>query len=758
MLELAEVTLVCVDCVNHTLALRAMARSLAGIRYARAVFLTDALPEGVDVPEGVEVVNIPPLLSRDEYSLFVVRSLLPHVASSHALVMQWDGYVVNPGAWDPRFLDCDYLGAKWFWQPEGMRVGNGGFSLRSRRLLQALQDPRIIVDDVEDNVICQKYRSLLEQDHAIRFGSEELADRFSFEAAYPIGTPFGFHGLFNFWRTVDADELAALAPTFSDAIARSPQAIQLARNCTTLGVWPAAAALAARILAARPDDTEAEVLLATAERNRALPPAVGRNDPCPCGSGRKFKQCHGALDRPADAPPATAPPSSPTPDVGAFVRAAMAEHQRGDLESAERHYRAALDAAPGLPTATHYLGVILFQRHRLDDALPLLEQSCAAVPEEPEFHNNLGLALAAADRNDEAVAAYRRALELRPRHIRAWNNLGLAYAAMNRPDDAIAAYRTALETDDGFGQAHWNLALSLLLTGEFVEGWREYEWRHQIAEFQGKARDKTLWDGTPTLGLTLLLEAEQGIGDAVQFIRFAEPVAQRGVRVIVRTQPALVHLLKSARGVAAAVSHDEPVPEHDARLPLLSLPGLLGVAVDRIAAAVPYLSADPARRAMAAAMLANHAGRLKVGLAWAGNRSNSNDSRRSAPLAALAPLFSLPGISWFSLQKGEAERDVADVPAASALIPLPPENTYDDTAALVAELDLVISVDTGVAHLAGAFGKPTWVLLAYAADWRWHLDPVRSVWYPTARLFRQPGIGAWDSVVADVVAALSTPR
>lgn len=759
MLELPGVTLVCIDCVNHALALRAMARSLAGVRFGRALFLTDALPADVVVPAGIDVVPIAPIRSRDDYSHFMIRSLLAHVATPHALVIQWDGYVVNPAAWDPANLDCDYLGAKWFWHDDGMRVGNGGFSLRSRRLLEALQDPRIVVDDVEDNVICRKYRRLLEGDHGIRFGSEALADRFSFEAAHPIGTPFGFHGLFNFWRTVPGDELAALAERFSDAIATSPQALQLARNCSTLGLWPAAAALARRIVAADPSHAEAQALLAHAERNLAQTPTVGRNDPCPCGSGKKYKQCHGALGRAAatDKPPVVPTPPAPVPDIDEIVHAAVAAHQRGELEAAERRYRDVLVVAPDHPMATHYLGVILMQQHKLGEALPLLQRSCVAVPDEPEFHNNLGLALAAADRNAEAVAAYRKALTLKADHATAWNNLGLALTAMNRADEAIAAYRESIRIDPGFAQAHWNLGLSLLLTGQFREGWREYDWRLRIPELDGWGKTATdrFWDGKADPGFTLLLDAEQGMGDALQFIRLVEPLAWRRIRVIVSTQQALVRLFNKARGVSAAIGPRDPVPAHDARLPLLSLPGILDIDEKSIPATVPYLTADPARRAMVAATLAPYAGRRKVGLVWAGNRAHANDRRRSATLGALAELFTVPGIAWFSLQRGEGERDIDEVPAAASLVPLPPTYNYDDTAALVAELDLVIAVDTGIAHLAGALGKPTWVLLPFAPDWRWQLGRTDSPWYPTMRLFRQPTPGAWDAVAREVVAALT---
>jgi len=299
MLELPDVTLCCIDTKNHALALRALAKSRERIRFARVLFLTDALPAGMAVPDDVDIVPIPAIQTRDAYSHFVLKSLLPHIGTAHVLLVQWDGYVVNPDAWDPAYLDCDYIGAKWFWCEEGLRVGNGGFSLRSRRLLEALQDPRVVLVEAEDVTIGRIARPLLEREHGIRFADEALADRFSFEAAYPIGKPFGFHGLFNFCRTVPATEIVALVPHFSDEIARSLQLAQLARNCNALGLWDAVAVLARRMLQAMPENAEATQLLAQAEANLARLPAVGRNEPCPCGSGKKYKQCHGAIAAPA---------------------------------------------------------------------------------------------------------------------------------------------------------------------------------------------------------------------------------------------------------------------------------------------------------------------------------------------------------------------------------------------------------------------------------------------------------------------------
>jgi hypothetical protein len=254
--------------------------------------------------------------------------------------------------------------------------------------------------------------------------------------------------------------------------------------------------------------------------------------------------------------------------------------------------------------------------------------------------------------------------------------------------------------------------------------------------------------------MTLLLTSEQGLGDALQFIRYAADAAARGIRVLVQAEAPLRTLLGTAPGVAGSFGPDDALPAVDAQLPLLSLPGVLGIEPDRNPMPTPYIAADPARRARAAAALRRSGQRLAVGVAWAGNPAHRNDRRRSLALAALSPLFALPGVDWRSLQKGAPAQEIAGLPAAQTLVPLPDDASFDDTAALVAELDLVISVDTSVAHLAGALGRPVWILLPFAPDWRWQLDSSDTHWYPTARLFRKAHTGEWSAVVDAVVAAL----
>ena len=755
MLELPEVTLCCIDTANHALALRAMRLSSSAVRFARTLFISDRDPGEA----GIEFRSVAPITSRDDYSRFVLKSLLQHIETSHVLLVQWDGYVVNPNAWHADYLDSDYLGAKWFWHNDAMRVGNGGFSLRSRKLLAALQDPRIVLTEAEDVTICRAFRPLLEREHDIRFGTEAQADSFAFEAAYPMGFPFGFHGLFNFCRVVPPDELAVLVRHFTPSIARSPQLASLARNCVALGQWAPAAAIFQRILDEVPEDAAAATGLASASTNAVALPSVGRNDPCPCGSGKRYKHCHGAVGSAAAAAvPAPTPPSTVRSSTEQRLGAALAAHQRGDVLSAEVIYREVLDGEPAHPLAQHYLGVIEYQRGDLSAALPRLEAARATIPTEPEFHGNLGLAYAAADRETDAIAAYRATLALKPDHAIAWNNLGLALQSQNDLAGAIAAFRQSIAHKADFANAHWNLSLALLLDGQFAEGWREYDSRLELPEL-GKGRHVfpgPAWDGIATQGKTLLLHTEQGIGDAIQFVRYAPALAASGAKVVIHCAPPLHALLASVAGVAQVISGNMALLRYDAQFPLLSLPRHFATTLATIPAKVPYISVAPARRAAMRATIDAAPGRLRVGLAWAGNRAHSNDRNRSLHVSTLAPLFDVEDVAWFSLQQGDAAVQVASVRGAARMIPLSPTASLDDTAALIAELDLVISVDTSIVHLAGALGRPCWVLLPFAPDWRWLLHRDDSPWYPSLRLFRQSALRGWAGVVARVATALRT--
>ena len=742
MLALPDVTLVCADTLNHALAARALARSCERISFGRALFLTDAAGAGVALPAQVEVRRIAPLATRDAYSTLMLKGLAAHVETSHALVVQWDGYVVNPGAWDDALLAVDYCGAPWPWGPDDRRVGNGGFSLRSRRLLDALASPEVVLQDNEDETIGVHRRAWLESAHGIRFAPVDLASRFSFEVAYPAGKPFGFHGLFNFCRVVPEPELAALVPAFSDAIARSPQLLSLMRNCAAMGQWRAAQAIAARIAAVDPGQAEARRVADDAARAVASGTGVGRNDPCPCGSGKRYKLCHGAL--------APTPPAREDPDVR--TREGIAAHQAGRLEEAEEAYAAALALAPDHPYASHFLGMLEMERHDLTRAVPRLERAATARPDEPDFHGNLGLAYAAVDRFDDAIAAHRRAIAIHP-SARAYTNVGLSLLELHRHDDAIAAYDQALALDPGFPHARWNRSITRLALGD-RGAWDDYEARLEIPDLGGRAPvpDIPRWRGGPIAGKTLLVDGEQGYGDMFQFLRFVKPLADRGARVIVRGHPPIARLVRTVPGVAEVVGLDD-LPPCDAWVPLMSIPGVLGADPLGEGPDPPYMAADPGRVDAVRTKLAARPARLHVGLSWSGNPRMANNRRRSCPLAALAPLLARDDIAWYSLQRGDGEDQIPGVPAARALQLLDERNDFDGKAALVTALDLVVSVCTSTAHLAGALGRPLWVMLAFVPDWRWGVRSTTTRWYPQARLFRQTRIGGWDDVVRDVGAA-----
>jgi hypothetical protein len=289
MLTLPRVTLCCIDCANHELALAALEQCMRKCAFARVVFITDR-EYAID---GIDCVRIPTIDSRAAYSQFVMKELFAHIDTDFALLVQWDGFVVNAAAWSDEFLDHDYVGAKWIFYTDGHNVGNGGFSLRSKRLLDALRDPHVVPDDVEDVAICRTYRPYLEKQHGIRFAPEAVADRFAFEASYWTSPPFGFHGLYNFWMFLDRAGLATFLSMATPRILGSIQCLRLAKNYIDLKRHEEASMVLRRIVDAHPGGAAAQVL-ATLDGGAVAPVApVSRNAPCPCGSGNRYKECHG---------------------------------------------------------------------------------------------------------------------------------------------------------------------------------------------------------------------------------------------------------------------------------------------------------------------------------------------------------------------------------------------------------------------------------------------------------------------------------
>ena len=434
----------------------------------------------------------------------------------------------------------------------------------------------------------------------------------------------------------------------------------------------------------------------------------------------------------------------------------------GRPEDALAAYDAAIAAGPSSAETHANRAKILNDLWRSEEALAASERAIALAPDHAEALNHRAIALHELGRTEEALAVWERVIALRPDHAKAHNNIGMALQTLRRPAAAVAAYDRALALTPDFSEAHLNRASSLLALGDLARGFDEYRWRWVAPDGPRLKRRLPcpLWEGESLAGKAILIHCEQGYGDTLQFVRFAPLLARAAARVTVLAEPPLVGLLRSIPGIEVT---DRVTGEaaYDFQTPLLCAPRLLGTTLATIPAQTPYLSADPAKAARWAERLGDD-GRLRVGLVWAGGTRNDApslhaiDRRRSVRLEQYTPLGQITGVRFFSLQK--------DGPAAQARQPPPglgltdwtaDLHDFSDTAALVAGLDLVITVDTSVAHLAGALGKPVWVLSRFDGCWRWLNGREDSPWYPTAHVFHQQAPGDWDEVMTRVVAELA---
>jgi tetratricopeptide (TPR) repeat protein len=468
---------------------------------------------------------------------------------------------------------------------------------------------------------------------------------------------------------------------------------------------------------------------------------------------------------------------------------ALHHFQAARLVEAERLFRQVLAADPRHADSLHLLGVIAYQTGRHDSAADLIGEAITINPREFSYRSNLGNLLLRQGRVDEAAALYRTAIDIKPDHPvarynlgnarreqrrldeavacycaaiglkpdypEAHHNLGLALQEQGRWDEGVSCYRKAIELRPDYSEAHYNLAMALLACGEMAAGWIEHEWRWTPPQFINVRRgfSQPQWRGQAAAGRALLIHAEQGLGDTIQFCRYAPLAAARGLRVILEVPNPLVRLIRSLPGVDKVVAQGEALPQFDLHCPMLSMPMALGTTITTIPSNIPYLHADAWQVAAWQTRLAALQNRgHRVGLVWAGNprkqlrATAAIDRRRSIAPERLAPLLELPGLHFFSLQK--------DGPATPDRFPLTDfmaeMGDFADTAALIANLDLIISVDTSVAHLAAAMGKPVWLLDRFDACWRWLVGRRDSPWYPGLRLYRQPQPGDWHSVLAEV--------
>jgi Flp pilus assembly protein TadD len=462
---------------------------------------------------------------------------------------------------------------------------------------------------------------------------------------------------------------------------------------------------------------------------------------------------------------------------------ALALEQDGKLAEALPVCERAIQLQPDDLESYLIMARLLLMLGRMDQAVSMYQLAALAAPARSDIHASLAAALARQGRLDEASAACRTAIELCSQNAGAYLNLGIIHSKRDHFEAAVEAYRNVVRIDPnspagftnlgsalsnlGIGDAatkatgravelrpadptlRYNHAMLLLLAGDLEAGFREFESRlsHPEQRFRPRAFDVPRWRGEDRNGKTLLIHAEQGLGDTLHFARFVSAAAASGGPVVLQVQPPLTELLRDSLDVTV-ISRDAPEPPFALHVPLMSLPYELGTTIETIPAGPPYLEASPAKLADWRQRLAKYAG-LKVGVVWAGNPGHLYDRKRSLAAAAIFPQLRVPGVQLFSLQKQVSEIDAAILERLKEeVVDLAPLLTnFAETAAAASAMDLVISVDTSVAHLAGALGKPTWILLPHVLDWRWFYQREDTPWYPTARLFRQGGPNDWPSVL-----------
>jgi FkbM family methyltransferase len=436
----------------------------------------------------------------------------------------------------------------------------------------------------------------------------------------------------------------------------------------------------------------------------------------------------------------------------------IALRQSGQAEAAVASCREAARLKPDLPEAHNNLGSALEEVGRYEEAIATLQEALRIKPDFAKAHNNLGIAYWYLGRFDEAAVSYGRAIEQMPEMAEAHNNLGNVLRDQGKLDEAEACYAKAADLKPNYADPHWNQSLVWLLEGDFERGWAEYEWRWKLKNFKPRQCSQPLWDGSPLEGKTILLAAEQGLGDTIQFIRYAPLVQKRGARVLAEVQRPLRQILSTTPGIDQLLVQGEAMPAFDTHVTMLSLPRLLDTRLDSVPADVPYLSADPALIDKWRDEIQLLPG-FKVGIAWKGSPQNRTDRGRSLPLALFEVLARVPNVTLVSLQKGQGIEQMAEVADRFQVIDFGDRldaeaGPFMDTAAIMRHLDLVVTCDSSLAHLAGALGAPVWIALMLTPDWRWLTRRDDSPWYPTARLFRQTRVGDWPEVFQRMAAAL----
>lgn len=513
--------------------------------------------------------------------------------------------------------------------------------------------------------------------------------------------------------------------------------LEKARAAQRSGTLEAARRACLQLLAAQPDDVPAMVLMASIAAD------LGAVD-----------EGLGWIARATAADPRDA--------MAHFTTGRLLEMQ-DRLTDAEASYRAAVACAPDLAKAHNNLGVVLQMQGRVFDALACYRRAMELEPLLPEANQNYASVVRDPAALSRALEGQRARLASGPRDAMTYHSMAGAHRELGQHAEALECYAKAIEIDPDFAEAHFDRAHVLLQCGEYARGWQEYEWRFKLPTHAGPAERfaEPMWHGRETAH-TVLLHAEQGLGDTLQFVRYANLVAARCGAVILECQPELKPLLLVMRDAPQVIARGDPLPPFTMQVPLMSLPRLFGTTFETIPWRGPYLRPPAERVAKWHNAFRKRRKAFNVGLVWAGRPQHWGDLNRSVSLAQLAPLAGMPGIAFFSLQAGPGATQAATPPAGMELYdPTAKIKDLADAAALASFMDLLITVDTPVAHLAAGMGVRTWVLVPYAADWHYHLGRDDNPWYPTMRLFRQPRDGDWTSAIDRMGAefrALATAR
>ncbi len=434
--------------------------------------------------------------------------------------------------------------------------------------------------------------------------------------------------------------------------------------------------------------------------------------------------------------------------------------QRGAYRRAFDCFETVYQASPGNMTAAVGVALAIGFSGDVEQGIKLLNSLSENNPPHAQVHDGLGMLQLNAHRFDEAEKQFRKAIRLGGSQTALICNLGMALNELGRFDESASMFKRCLRQNKADVSARYHLGLCQLLSGDYVNGWEGFALRNQVAGRGAPSVSEAIprWQGEPLGDCSIVLLSEQGLGDTIQFARFAAPLAEMGARVFLRCHAALKDVLLTIEGIQDVLAPGDELPELDYQVPLLDVPGILAVTAETIILSGGYISV-PESGITAPALKEAGQDNLKVGLVWAGNPDNKTDYKRSLPVAELRNLLDLPGVTFFSLQAGPAQQQLADMPEALRPVDLlDPPKSLGDVASDLAELDLLITVDTALAHLAGAMGVPVWTLVSLVPDWRWQLQRDDTPWYQSMRLFRQPAIGDWQQVVVDLRSALTSFR